>query len=276
HDSSKSKKNRVSMVLGVVLQKMKCCESLHGKNEYTLMAEMEIFIFLNKSDVFESASDSSMNESEQDNNQANDRYKAVEGYHAVPPPYTRNFMPSRPDLSFARLDDSVFKSAISETVTSVHETETSASNTSKERKSVLNNKGKATGQREVRPVWNNAQRVNHQNFSNNLTCPHPRRNFVPTVVITNSGKVPVNTAKQSSPRAAASTSTARYVHTAATKPTLNGAKPSSNVFHKSHSPVRRNFNQRKTPKNSDLKETINTTKVDNVTTAGTKAVVSVV
>nr|GEZ26175.1 hypothetical protein [Tanacetum cinerariifolium] len=86
----------------------------------------------NKSDVFESAYDSSVNESEEDNNQANDRYKAGEGYHAVPPPYTGNFMPPRPDLSFAGLDDSVFKSAISETITSVHETKTSASKTSKE------------------------------------------------------------------------------------------------------------------------------------------------
>nr|GEW19891.1 hypothetical protein [Tanacetum cinerariifolium] len=314
----------------------------------------------NKSDVFESASDSSVNESEEDNSQANDRYKAGKEYHAVPPSYTGNFMPPRPDLSFAGLDDSVFKIAISETVTSVNETKTSASKTSKEsmekpktvrpsapiiedwesgsdddceirlsieqnkpshakinfvksdentrnsvieqhtyrqaknlrksqnskdynfyenkmvKKYVLNNEGKATGQREVRPVWNNAKRVNHQKFYNNLTHPHPRRNFVPRAVITNTGKVPVNTAKQSSPRAATSTNTARYVNTAATRPTVNGAKPSSNIFHKSHSPVRRTFNQRTSPKNSVLKEKINTAKVNNVTTAETKAVVSAV
>nr|GEW40403.1 hypothetical protein [Tanacetum cinerariifolium] len=119
-----------------------------------------------------------VNESEEDNNQANDRW---------------NFIPPRPDLSFTG-------------------------------KSVLNNEGKATGQREVRPVWNNAQRVNHQNFSNNLTHPHLRRNFVPTIVIINSGKVLVNTAKQSSPRAASSTSTARYVNTVATSPTVNDTR----------------------------------------------------
>nr|GEY62687.1 hypothetical protein [Tanacetum cinerariifolium] len=77
-------------------------------------------------------SDSSVNESEEDNNQANNRYKVGEGYHAVPPLYTGNFMPPRHDLSFTGFDGSVFKSAISETVTSVHETETSASKTSKE------------------------------------------------------------------------------------------------------------------------------------------------
>nr|GEV57418.1 putative ribonuclease H-like domain-containing protein [Tanacetum cinerariifolium] len=53
-------------------------------------------------------------------------------------------------------------------------------------------------------------------------------NFVPTAVITNSCKVSVNTAKQSSLRAAASTSTARNINTAATRPTVNDAKPSSN------------------------------------------------
>nr|GEX33731.1 hypothetical protein [Tanacetum cinerariifolium] len=169
----------------------------------------------NKSDVFESASDSSVNNSKEDNNEANDRYKAGEGYHAVPPPYTGNFMPLRFDLSFARLDDFVFKYAISEIVTSVHETETSASKT-------------------------------------------------------------INTAKQSSPKAASSTSTARNVNTATTRPTVNGAKPSANIIHKSHSPVRRTFNQRTVPKNSDLKETINSAKVNNVTNAGTKAVVSAV
>nr|GEZ59488.1 hypothetical protein [Tanacetum cinerariifolium] len=47
-------------------------------------------------------------------------------------------------------------------------------------------------------------------------------NFVPTTVITNSGKVLVNAAKQSSPKAAASTSTARYVITDANRPTVNG------------------------------------------------------
>ncbi|GKE91763.1 hypothetical protein Tco_1572858, partial [Tanacetum coccineum] len=41
---------------------------------------------LNKSKVFESASDSSVNEIKEENNQVNDRFKKVEGYHAVPPP----------------------------------------------------------------------------------------------------------------------------------------------------------------------------------------------
>ncbi|GJV48334.1 hypothetical protein Tco_1438546, partial [Tanacetum coccineum] len=87
-------------------------------------------------------------------------------------------------------------------------------------KPVLNNNGRVTGQREVRPVWNNAHRVNHQN---KLTHPHPKRNFVPTTVTTKLGQVPVNAAKQRSPRVAASISTARSVNTAAPKSKVNDA-----------------------------------------------------
>nr|GEY49533.1 hypothetical protein [Tanacetum cinerariifolium] len=91
-------------------------------------------------------------------------------------------------------------------------------------KSVVNNKGKDTGQREVRPVWNNARRMNHHNFSK-MTHPHPKRNFVPTTVATKSGHVLVNVAKQSS---AASTSAARpkgkNVTTAGPKAVVNAAE----------------------------------------------------
>nr|GEV93127.1 hypothetical protein [Tanacetum cinerariifolium] len=103
-------------------------ESLKEKDDLKLKLEKDLN---NKSNVFESAFDSIVNESEEDNNQTNDRHKAGEGYHVVPPPYARNFMPPSPDLSFVGLDNSVFKSAISETVTSVYETATSASKNSK-------------------------------------------------------------------------------------------------------------------------------------------------
>ncbi|GJT71327.1 ribonuclease H-like domain-containing protein [Tanacetum coccineum] len=87
---------------------------------------------LNKSEVFESSSDSSVNEIEEENNQVNDRFKKVEGYHAVPLPYTRNYIPSRPDLSFAGLDDSVYKTNVSETITSVPRNKLTISKSSKD------------------------------------------------------------------------------------------------------------------------------------------------
>ncbi|GKA53531.1 hypothetical protein Tco_0746846 [Tanacetum coccineum] len=87
---------------------------------------------LNKGGVFESASDSSMNENEEENNQVNDRFKKVKGYHAVPPPYTGNYMPSRPDLSFVGLDDFFYKTNVSETISSVRRIESTASKSSKD------------------------------------------------------------------------------------------------------------------------------------------------
>nr|GFA74961.1 retrovirus-related Pol polyprotein from transposon TNT 1-94 [Tanacetum cinerariifolium] len=79
-----------------------------------------------------------------------------------------------------------------------------------------------TGQRETRPVWNNTGRINHQN---KLTRPHPKRNFVPAAILTKSGQVPVNAAKQSSHKAAASVSVAKRVNTAAPRPNVNSTRP---------------------------------------------------
>ncbi|GJS19717.1 putative ribonuclease H-like domain-containing protein, partial [Tanacetum coccineum] len=78
-------------------------------------------------------------------------------------------------------------------------------------KPIMNNVKKGTGQREVRPVWNNALRTNHQNFSNS------RRNFAPTAVLTKSGIVPISTARQNSSRAAAPLTAARPINTYAPK-----------------------------------------------------------
>ncbi|GKD11297.1 putative ribonuclease H-like domain-containing protein [Tanacetum coccineum] len=104
-------------------------------------------------------------------------------------------------------------------------------------KPVLNNKGRVTSQREVRPVWNNAQR-------------------------------------QSSPRAAASISTARPINTAAPKPKVNDALPTTYSYFKAHSPVKRAFKQKSATKIYNLNEKVKTARVNNVTTVRPKAVVS--
>nr|GFD21140.1 hypothetical protein [Tanacetum cinerariifolium] len=83
-------------------------------------------------EIFEAASDSSVSEIDEDNNQAKDMYKVGIGYHAIPPPNTGNYMPPRADLSFTELDDSVFKFKISETRTSVNENKSIACKSSEE------------------------------------------------------------------------------------------------------------------------------------------------
>ncbi|GJV17782.1 putative ribonuclease H-like domain-containing protein [Tanacetum coccineum] len=68
------------------------------------------------------------------------------------------------------------------------------------KKYMMNNVGKASDLRDARPIWNNAKRVNHQNFSNKWTHPHSKRKFVPSAVLTNSGKILINTAKPGAPK----------------------------------------------------------------------------
>ncbi|GKE18903.1 hypothetical protein Tco_1426480 [Tanacetum coccineum] len=132
-------------------------------------------------------------------------------------------------------------------------------------KLVLNNVRKGTGQREVRPVWNNAMRTNNQNFSNS------RSNFAPTAVLTKSGLVPISTARQTSSRAATSVSTAMPIKTATPKPFVNVAKSRPNVFQKSHSLFRRPFYQQTALKNKNMNN-----KVNSVNTAKGKRLTSAI
>ncbi|GJX12499.1 hypothetical protein Tco_0204257 [Tanacetum coccineum] len=89
----------------------------------------------------------------------------------------------------------------------------------------LNNRMKRnSSQREIRPIWNNVQRVNHMN------------QFVPTAVLTRTGKIPVNTARASGTnnvstarhnfnRQAVPTNAAMKVNTV--KPIVNRVRPAT-------------------------------------------------
>ncbi|GJS21277.1 putative ribonuclease H-like domain-containing protein [Tanacetum coccineum] len=116
-------------------------------------------------------------------------------------------------------------------------------------------KGKGTGQGENRPVWNNVQRLNHQN------------KFVPKAVLTKTGIFPVNTARQNLSSQAATTSTARKVNTA--RPIVNEIRPRNN-FYKSHSPIRRPFNRTTAPKAKFSNQKVNTAEVKAVSAVGGK------
>nr|GEU94925.1 hypothetical protein [Tanacetum cinerariifolium] len=124
-------------------------------------------------DLFKRTSDSSMNGSEEDESQANDRYKT---------------------------DYSIFTSAIRETV----------------RHSAL-----------IIEDWESDSDDDYEIAKKSVVEPHTYKQ-AENLVITNSGKIPVNAAKQSSPRAATSISTARYVNTAISRPMGNGAQSSPN------------------------------------------------
>ncbi|GJT13570.1 hypothetical protein Tco_0860612 [Tanacetum coccineum] len=116
-------------------------------------------------------------------------------------------------------------------------------------------KGKGTGQGENRPVWNNVQRLNHQN------------KFVPKAILTKTGIFPVNTARQNLSSQATTTSIARKVNT--DRPIMNEIRQRNN-FYKSHSPIRRPFNRTTTPKANFSNRKVNTTEVKAVSAVGGK------
>ncbi|GJV66310.1 ribonuclease H-like domain-containing protein [Tanacetum coccineum] len=123
----------------------------------------------------------------------------------------------------------------------------------------LNNRmSKGSSQREIRPVWNNVQRMNHQN------------QFVPKAVLTRTGKIPVNTARTSGTntvntarhnfnRQAVPINAARKVNTV--KPIVNNARPKAG-FHKSVSPFRKSFNRTTALRTNFSKQKVNTARTD--------------
>ncbi|GKA29100.1 ribonuclease H-like domain-containing protein [Tanacetum coccineum] len=98
-------------------------------------------------------------------------------------------------------------------------------------------------QRMVKPVWNNAQRVNHQNFAKK-THPCAKKNMVPRAVLMKSGLVSVNTARQ--------------VNAAHSKTTMNAARPMSYLSKIAHSTVKRPIHKNTTFKNSNINQRVNT------------------
>ncbi|GJY13748.1 putative ribonuclease H-like domain-containing protein [Tanacetum coccineum] len=143
-----------------------------------------------------------------------------------------------------------------------------------------------------RSVWNNSRRVNHKNFSNKMTHPHPKRSFVPQAVLTRSGKLstagvavntvrPVNTANTKAvntvrPVNTANTkavNTVRSVNTAASKPIVNHPRTKTNAFKRGYSQSSRPFKRHFAHKNSIINTNVNTDRL-KYTTARDRAVVS--
>ncbi|GKA19725.1 ribonuclease H-like domain-containing protein [Tanacetum coccineum] len=146
-------------------------------------------------------------------------------------------------------------------------------------KSVVN-----TGKRVVKPLWDYGKRVNHQTFSNFLTYPHPKRTFNPSVVLTraclvNTDRLNVGTAR--------SISTVRHVRPVSTaRPLASKIAQSNSVIRPNHlrleivrpkasnSPIKRSYNTQSVNRSKDLKTNVKTFRVKNMTTVGTRVVVS--
>ncbi|GKB56783.1 hypothetical protein Tco_0912969 [Tanacetum coccineum] len=85
----------------------------------------------------ENFENSSKNLSELIDCQIVDKCKTGLGYNVVPPPYTRNFMPPKPDLSFSRLDEFMNEPIVSEPTVKKPEVETSEAKASVDKPKVV-------------------------------------------------------------------------------------------------------------------------------------------
>ncbi|GKA95115.1 ribonuclease H-like domain-containing protein, partial [Tanacetum coccineum] len=138
------------------------------------------------------------------------------------------------------------------------------------------------GQRVVKPVWDNAERVNQQKNSNNLKYPQERRTFIPSGVLTRTSLV--NPVRPNGKRAVHTVSTARLVSTARpfapkiaqTGSVIRPIYPSmDNVISRaSYSPIKRSYYTKPAFRSKNLKQDVKTFGVKNITTVGTRAVVN--
>ncbi|GJW84926.1 ribonuclease H-like domain-containing protein [Tanacetum coccineum] len=144
-----------------------------------------------------------------------------------------------------------------------------------------------TGKREVKPVWDYGKRVNHQNFSKNWKYPHAKRTFNPSAVLTRAGLVNTDRSNVSTAR---SISTVRPVYTvrpvSIARPLASKIAQSNSVIRPNHprldivrpkasnTPIKRSYFTQPVYRPKDLKPDVKTFGVKNMTTVGTRAVVS--
>ncbi|GJY18921.1 putative ribonuclease H-like domain-containing protein [Tanacetum coccineum] len=241
--------------------------------------------------------------SDEETTLANDRFSKLDGYHAIPPPITGNFLTLRADISFAIQESVVPKQKINRDkviiedwysdvseVNTVSPVKTNVIQTVKTEvdkigQTSLNEEPKLktvanTGQRVVKPVWDNAKRVNHQKISNKY--PQAKRTFVPSGVLTRTGLVnpvrpngkravhtvstarPISTARPFAPKIAQTGSAIRPIY-----PRMDNVRPRA-----SYSPIKRSYYTKLAFRPKNLKQDVKTSGVKNMTTAGTRAVVN--
>ncbi|GJR85779.1 ribonuclease H-like domain-containing protein [Tanacetum coccineum] len=144
-----------------------------------------------------------------------------------------------------------------------------------------------TGKRVVKPVWDYGKRVNHQNFSKNLKYPYAKRTFNPSAVLTRASLV--NTIR-SNVSTARFISTVRPVYTVrpvrTTRPLASKIAQSNSIIRPKHprldivrpkasnTQIKRSYFTQPVYRPKDLKPYVKTFGIKNMTTIGTRAVVS--
>ncbi|GJU30493.1 uncharacterized mitochondrial protein-like protein [Tanacetum coccineum] len=113
----------------------------------------------------------------------------------------------------------------------------------------------------VKPVWNHAQRVNHQIFAKK-THPYAKKNLVPRAVLMKSSLVSVNTARQ--------------INVAHSKTAVNATSPMSYLSKIAHSTVKSPIHKNTAFKKYNINQRVNTVRDKQFNTVRPKAVVNAV
>nr|GEX96491.1 retrotransposon Orf1 [Tanacetum cinerariifolium] len=114
-------------------------------------------------------------------------------------------------------------------------------------------------QRMVKPVWNNAQSMNHHKFAKK-THPCAKKNMVPRAVLITSGLVSINTARKNASKIAVLVNTARQVNAVHSKTIVNTARSMSYLSKTSHLTVKRPIHKNTSFKNSNVNQRVTTVK----------------
>ncbi|GJW06275.1 putative ribonuclease H-like domain-containing protein [Tanacetum coccineum] len=235
--------NNLSKLLNRQLSaKDKTCLGYDDQMNETNLNDCEVINNVSES-MFDSRS------SDGDDIQANDRFKKVNRYHAVPPPLTGNYIPPKANLSFV-----------------VEKPKTDSAS------ALLIEEWDYDSDDDITFRPNDKQAEKPRNVTQSPKLDRRDWNGLMTQKLR---RVPVSAAKKSSPRAAVSTSPTKLVNTTTPKKSVNVSNSRRNTFHKSHSPKRRSFYRSTTPKTSISNEKVNTVRVNGVNTARQKAVSAV-
>ncbi|GJR27998.1 hypothetical protein Tco_1104230 [Tanacetum coccineum] len=188
---------------------------------------------------------SSKNLSKLLDSQIMDKCKTRLGYNVVPPPYTRNFMPPKPDLVYPSLDDFVdVNESVSESIV--------------EKPTVETNEPKTARKENGAPIIKDWV----LSIVMKKMCLSPKRNMVPRTVLTRSGLILLNTV--------------RPVNTVQPRTSVNNAGPMKNVINNAYSTARKPFNKITAANNNNFTKKVNTIKGTRVNIDRPKAVLSVV
>nr|GEV52121.1 hypothetical protein [Tanacetum cinerariifolium] len=223
-------------------------------------------------------------------NEVNDKYNIGKGYHTVPPPYTGNFMPPKPDFVFA--DEHV----VSESITSLPGIAKIKVKTSQSKLKTISEiiiedwvfdsndeNDIETESKQIKPSFAKVKfvkptehvkspRKSVKQEEYNRQTKYPGENSQSPRVLTNSRLKILNTARQTSSKEAVLVNTARPINTAYPRSNVNGVRPASNAFNKAHLHVRRPFNKFTINKYSTFNQKVNTV-TGNVTNVGSITVV---